>query len=436
MSSLNDSNTTDNYDNTLCGIMGGTDNTRIGNVGDALKVSTSGTVSLGGLNIDAFGRLRTSEPHTTFEFTFPFDERSQIFTSRLTSGGTLTYDTNKKASILNCTTTTNSECIYQSRRYIKYNPGKSNLIFLTGNLKSKVANVIKRYGQFDNNNGFFFELNGTTANVVIRSKVSGSVVDNAVAQSSWNTDKLDGTGTSGITIDFSKELIFFINYQWLGAGTVYFGFVINGSIYICHQFNHSNLIDTLYSQTANLPIRASVKNTASTAATVEMTCGTVISEGGVHHFGRSYTANNSTTARTLSTVNTRLPILSIRKNTAYLGVEVLVIDIGFFFNSADDYLIEIVKNPTLTGASWVAVPGIMEKDVSATALTGGDIFFSAYGRGSASSVPISIQSQIESMTNLGVDALLDGTSEIFSLVLTNITSSATAYAYINYKEML
>jgi hypothetical protein len=416
--------------------MGGTDNTRIGNIGDALKTSTSGTVSLGGLNIDVFGRLRVSQPHTTFEFTFPFDERPQFFTSRLTSGGTLTYDTNKKASILNCTTTTNSECIYQSRRYVKYNPGKSNLIFLTGNLKSKVANVIKRYGQFDDNNGFFFELNGTTANVAIRSKVSGSIVDNAVAQSSWNTDKMDGTGASGITIDFSKELIFFINYQWLGAGSVYFGFVVDGSIYICHKFHHSNLIDTLYCQTANLPIRASVKNTASTAATVEMNCGTVISEGGDNNFGRSYTANNGTTARTLSAANSRLPILSIRKQTAYLGLEILIEDVGFFFNSADDYLIEIVKNPTLTGASWVNIPGVMQEDVSATALTGGDIFFSSYGRGSASSTPISLSHQLGSIANLGVDTLLDGTSEIFSVVLTNLTSSATAYAHINYREML
>lgn len=442
MSSLNDSNTTDTYDNTLCGIMGGTDNTRIGNLSDRLLVDsaiTSGSVSIGGLNIDAFGRLRTCEPHTIFEYTFPFDERPQIFTSKLTSGGTLTYDSNKKAAVLNCTTTTNSECIYQTRRYIKYNPGKSSLIFLTGNLKSKVANVIKRYGQFDDNNGFFFELNGTTANVVIRSKVSGSVVDNAISQSSWNTDKMDGTGTSGITIDFSKELIFFINYQWLGAGSVQFGFVVNRIIYVCHQFNHSNLIDTLYSQTATLPIRASVKNTASTSATVEMTCGAVISEGGVHTFGRSYTASNGTTSRSFSGAGSRIPVLSLRKQTAYLGTEVVLYDVGFFFNSADDFFIEIVKNPTtLTGASWANVPGIMQKDVSATAISGGDIFFSSYGRGSASASgsSVSFATALKDTTNLAIDTLLDGTSEILSIVLTNITSSASAFTYANYKELL
>lgn len=40
MSGLNDTNATDSFDNTLTGIMGGTDNTRIGNVADRLKVDS------------------------------------------------------------------------------------------------------------------------------------------------------------------------------------------------------------------------------------------------------------------------------------------------------------------------------------------------------------------------------------------------------------
>jgi hypothetical protein len=40
MSGINDSNTTDAYDNALVGVMGGTDNSRIGNVGDRYKVDS------------------------------------------------------------------------------------------------------------------------------------------------------------------------------------------------------------------------------------------------------------------------------------------------------------------------------------------------------------------------------------------------------------
>ena len=57
---------------------------------------------------------------------------------------------------------------------------------------------------------YFFEQNGTDLRVVIRDDGSGSVVDSVVSQANWNVDKLDGTGASGITIDTTKDNIYFI----------------------------------------------------------------------------------------------------------------------------------------------------------------------------------------------------------------------------------
>jgi hypothetical protein len=45
MSGINDSNTTDSYDQSQIVIMGGTDNTKIGNVGDRLKVDALSVVT-------------------------------------------------------------------------------------------------------------------------------------------------------------------------------------------------------------------------------------------------------------------------------------------------------------------------------------------------------------------------------------------------------
>ncbi len=389
-------------------------------------------IALPAEQIDAFSRVRVSEPLTRFDYTFQFDERPELFTSSSAGSATATYNSDKKAVILTATTTTNSEMIYQSRQYIKYYPGKSNLIVLTGNFKSKVANVIKRYGQFDDSNGYFFELNGTTAYVVLRSKVSGIVVDNAIPQSSWNYDKMDGTGISKVNINWANQQILVINYQWLGAGRVLYGFDVDGHVYPCHLINNANVLDVLYSQTAQLPIRASIKNTVSTSSTMEITCGVIISEGGSSPTGRVYTVNHGTTPRTVVAAGTRLPAISIRKKTTALPVEIEIASITGLFSSADEFLIEIVKNGTLTGASFADVSGYLQKDVAATAITGGDIIYSTYARGQTIS---DIITSAQAATNMFIGALLDGTSETITIATTNITANASAYISINYKEI-
>lgn len=50
-------------------------------------------------------------------------------------------------------------------------------------------------------------------------KTGVASTDSFVAQSSWNGDKLDGTGASGVTIDPTKLNVFQIDLQFLGAGT-------------------------------------------------------------------------------------------------------------------------------------------------------------------------------------------------------------------------
>ncbi len=382
--------------------------------------------------IDAFSRVRVSEPFTRFEYTFQYDKRPQLFTSSSAGSATAAHDSNKKAVILTATATTDSEMVYQSRQYLKYYAGKSNLIALTGNFKSAVAGVIKRYGQFDDNNGFFFELNGTTANVVVRSKISGSVVDSAVASTSWNYDKMNGSGISGKTVDWSKQQIFIINYQWLGAGRIIFGLDIDGQIYPVHIVNNANILDVLYSQTAQLPIRASIKNTVTTSSTMEITCGVVISEGGVANIGREYTVNHGTTARTIVAAGTRLPAISIRKKTTNLPVEIELTSISGLFSETDSFFIEIVKNGTLTGASFADAPGYLQKDVAATAISGGDIIYSTYARGESIS---NLIQDVQASTNFFIGSLLDGTSETLTIVTTNINTNASVYIAINYKEI-
>jgi hypothetical protein len=93
---------------------------------------------------------------------------------------------------------------------------------------------------------------------------------------------LDGTGASGYTLDPTKATILFTDYEWLGMGAVRVGFVIDGKFIVAHTFLNANNLDTVYMQTANLPIRYEIETTGtiSGAAVLQQVCSTTMIEGG------------------------------------------------------------------------------------------------------------------------------------------------------------
>ena len=143
------------------------------------------------------------------------------------------------------------------------------------------SGIITRMGLFDDNNGIFLQRSNNTISLVVRSNVSGSPSDsNYATQANWNIDKMDGTGLSGLTLDFSKSQILTFDFEWLGVGCVRVGFVVDGNVFYCHQFNHANNITGVYMSTPNLPLRYQIENTGSgIASSIECICCAVLSEG-------------------------------------------------------------------------------------------------------------------------------------------------------------
>lgn len=81
-------------------------------------------------------------------------------------------------------------------------------------------------------------------------------VDTRTPQSSFNIDKLDGTGPSGYNIDLTKMQMWFIDYAWYGAGTVRFGVRDQqGRILYAHRIVNSNMNNEAYMRSGNLPAR-------------------------------------------------------------------------------------------------------------------------------------------------------------------------------------
>lgn len=101
------------------------------------------------------------------------------------------------------------------------------------------------------------------------------IIETKIPQSSWNLDKLDGTGPSGMTLDITKMQMWFIDYAWYGAGTVRYGVRDNrGQVIYCHKIVHGNSQTEAYMRSGNLPARYEV-NTLYPITTITSTFSNV-----------------------------------------------------------------------------------------------------------------------------------------------------------------
>jgi hypothetical protein len=245
-----------------------------------------------------------------------------------------------------------SEAIMETTRVFPYQPGKALEIFTTFCMGSSRNNTCQRVGYFGTANGIFLEKDDDTMYIVKRSSVTGSVVNTRIAQTDWNTDTLDGNGSTGITLDFTKSQIMFIDIEWLGVGTVRVGFVIDGAFVVAHKFHHANIIDSTYMTTAALPVRYEISNSAligdSTEVTLKHICSTVISSGGYSLTGKSYLAGRSLTYYTMSSVGTYYHLASIRLNSSRLDDIVIPTGINVLTDSNQNIEFKMVLNATFS----------------------------------------------------------------------------------------
>ena len=281
-----------------------------------VNIGNGELVTFGGNNLDAFGRLRVSNPLTIFD-SKNIMSKNNLFDESTANGGTVTYTSNKSTVNLNVTEAAGSTTIRQSKRVMSYQPGKSLLIFNTFVMNAQTENLKQKVGLFDANNGIFFQDTGTGYQIVRRTYTSGAAVDTEVNQSAWNGDKLNGTGASGFTLNAATSNILFIDIEWLGVGSVRVGFVINGQLITAHTFNNANSLTTVYMQTANLPIRYEIERTGTLTAgtyTLQQICSSCISEGGYSPEGVQQMIGTTqiNAGVNLTTANTYYNIATIR----------------------------------------------------------------------------------------------------------------------------
>jgi hypothetical protein len=105
---------------------------------------------------------------------------------------------------------------------------------------------------------------------------------------------MNGSGSSGIYLDFTKAQLFVIDMEWLSVGRVRFGFYIYGKILYCHQLTNINVLTGSYITQINLPICYSIHSSGTGTGSITQICSTVISEGGYETVGKPFSVNNTT----------------------------------------------------------------------------------------------------------------------------------------------
>ena len=341
---------------------------------------------------DAFGRLRVSNPYTLFDSRSLYYNHDQ-FASNLVASGNSVYNANSSSFLMSVTGT--GDAVYRETvKTFIYQPGKSLLVMNTFCGNTPASGLTQRVGYFNDENGVYFEVNGTTKNMVIRSSSTGSLTYETVPQGSWNGDRLDGSGgsnnPSGITLNVDRDQIFWMDIEWLGVGSVRTGFVIDGQFYVCHTFNHANQSGnvTTYMGTAVLPCRYELISTGP-AANLRQICSTVISEGGYQLSGEAKSVGHGfTDAVDLPNDDSFVPVISIRLKSTMPDAIVVPTTWSLSVSSNDLYAWKIYRRAVTSGGSWssAGADSPVEYNLAPTALVSGDVVDQGYIRASNQSV--------------------------------------------------
>jgi hypothetical protein len=268
---------------------------------------------------DAFGRLRTSEPFTTFNYypspAFYDTSDNDVWIRDVSNSGDIQYDgSNNLIKLITGTGINNSYAIRTTKVPMDYQPGKSRLIMMSGCMIDPVpeagTKVFSRMGLINVasptiTDGVWFEVDGSNNKMYWSESVqngAGSYNVIRVPDSSWNIDTFDGSGPSGKTLlfgDMSHNLLIVIDQEWLGVGRLRCGFNIDGVTYYAHAFTHGTMSQA-YTASPRQRLGYEILTEASLGSQYNMKqiCSTCISEGGFFPLG----TRNSVSSPTLSTL--------------------------------------------------------------------------------------------------------------------------------------
>lgn len=395
-------------------------------------------------HVDSYGKLKVVNPLTLLDLRF--------YSTGLNTNPVLSVTESSNATYYTSTIETDTSSVLiakvtgggadghfksQSRRYAVYQPGKSMLINLTGILKVGTnTDVTTRIGYFDDNNGLFFQHINGVVSVVLRNNTS----DTPIPSTSWNIDAMDGTGTSGMTLNVAFEQFYIIEFAWLGVGGIRFGILHHDEVHFCHIISNANTLTAPYMSNPNLPVRYELSgSTNDSEGSMLQGCASVISEGGYNPIGRIFSAGNSTVIAVTNSVE--VPLLMLMGNNNYYHHTVIPQSISVLSTTNNDPIIVRVRL-YLSGASTGLTPTWINATSTYSVIKHAVAFTGTFAAGT--SIVIS-QENVYSRSNFSINNLANtftqlssdvgNVSDIILVTAIGLTATASVVASMTWQEI-
>lgn len=396
------------------------------------------------MNFDAFQRFRVSELITLFDLKQIQGEQVLFINEELNGTATSTYSSSGSMTTL-ATVNSGDWIVHQTKQRFNYQSGKSHLILMTLDDFDLQTDVFKEIGYFNSDtstpfntgkDGIAFCTDGT--DYMLRVYKSGAVRESlSRADGDWY-DALDGTGPSGLTIDFSKSNIMACDFQWLGVGRIRVAMDIDGILVPFAIINNANKKDGVYMTSPNHSLRWEIRQNGATPGNFDYICGSVNTEGAINTLGKILSEDNGTTNIAVANTGRKYVMFSVRLKQANLDAIIDILDAAFLSTSNDDLLYNVYLNPTgmtgtlthndVTNSSVQIAKGDSTQYFTGEPTTGSKID-SGYIKSNQN-----FGANIENALRLGSN--IDGTGDEMVITIQPLTTNANVLPTIKWRETI
>lgn len=315
------------------------------------------------------------EPY--IQVIFPYNLHPDYVTTVLVdqpSGASATQSSN--TAVLQTGTGTAGSALLETDQPLPYRSGQANMVICGALFSAGVADNTQIVGVGNSVNGFFFGYNGASFGILHRN----NSVDTWIDYTNWNNDPLDGSGSSGVTLDPTQGNVYKIEYQWSGFGAIkfYVAESSTGTFILVHTIRYANLATVVSLTDASMRLMAVTTNTGSAVNTTLTIAGMAgFIAGKKNNFVDS--RFSITTNRTVNASEDNF--MAIHNNPIFQSVShhvTVQLDYLTIMNTdttSNIMIVRLYKNPTLSAAlTYTSVDtarSVMEYDITSGASVSG-----------------------------------------------------------------